>query len=133
MCKGLLVCVCAWVGVGVSRYGVLGCLKVRGCACVFAYVCGWVHVFVYVCVYTECVTVCICVLCACGYLCSCACVYLCACVCVRVGVCVFCVCERQQLQLRYTLEKHPEYSDIPCKSVEFTTTNYHDMDSTEMS
>jgi len=60
-------------------------------------------------------------------------VFLCACVRVRVDVCGVCVYEGQQLQLRYTLAKRPEYRDTTWKRVEFPATNYHDMDSTEMS
>ena len=63
MCKGLLVRGCAWVCVGVSRYGVLRCLKVLLCMCVC--VCMWVGTCV-------CVCLCVCLL----Y------VYVC---CVRVG------------------------------------------------
>ena len=59
--------------------------------------------------------------------------FLCACIRVRVDVRGVCVYEGQQLQLRYTLAKRPEYRDTACKRVEFTATNYHDMDSTEMS
>jgi len=36
-----------------SMCGVFVWLCVRGCACVCAYVCGWVHVFLYVCVRTA--------------------------------------------------------------------------------
>ena len=61
------------------------------------------------------------------------CVFLCACVRVRVDVCGVCVYEGQQLQLRYTVAKRPENRDSAWKRVEFPATNYHDMDSTEMS